>query len=60
MTDKELNLLRFPIGKYNPLFEVTEELLNEWIQTIEQLPFNLRDLVSDFSEEQLAKQEGWV
>jgi len=63
MTDKELNLLRYPIGKYNPLVEVTEELLNEWIQTIEQLPFNLRDLVGDFSEEQLAtpyRPDGWT
>lgn len=63
MTEKELKALRYPIGKYNPLVEVTDELLQEWIVSIENLPNKLSALVKDFSDEQLAtpyRPGGWT
>jgi uncharacterized damage-inducible protein DinB len=54
---------RFPIGKFNPDFEVTENLLNSFIRTIEELPEKLSEAVKGLNEEQLDtsyRPEGWT
>lgn len=63
MMDKELNALKYPIGKFNPLMKVTDNLLKEWVSTIEELPSKLTELVSNFSIEQLDtpyRPGGWT
>lgn len=63
MTEDELNILRYPIGKFNPLVEVTDKLMQEWIASIEELPQKLRQLLATFSEEQLDtpyRPGGWT
>ena len=54
--------LSYPIGKFKPI-EVTAELREQFIQTISELPKQLRDACSGLSEEQLETQyrpEGWT
>lgn len=55
--------MRYPIGKFDPNFEVSIENRKEFIQTIENLPARLREIVSDLSDEQLDtpyRPEGWT
>ncbi len=55
--------LRFPIGDFDPDFEVTPELRSSFIKTIEELPKVLSGAVEGLSEEQLDTQyrpEGWT
>ncbi|UNY97398.1 putative metal-dependent hydrolase [Zhouia spongiae] len=62
-TAAQLELLKYPIGKYNPPTEVTGAKLSEWIGDIEALPSRLRSLIADFTEEQLAtsyRADGWT
>ena len=54
--------LRFPVGKFEKV-EVTKEMRQQFIQTISELPKNLRIAVKDLSEEQLEtpyRAEGWT
>ena len=54
--------LSYPIGKFQPL-EVTEELRSQFINTIEELPGELREAVAGLSEVQLETQyrpDGWT
>ncbi len=63
MTDREFDKLKYPNGKYNPLVEITDELVQKWIRSIQELPEKLRDLVTNFSSEQLEtpyRPEGWT
>jgi uncharacterized damage-inducible protein DinB len=55
--------LRYPIGKFDANFEVTSEISNGFIQTLEDLPQKLREAVEGLSEEQLEtpyRPEGWT
>ena len=55
--------LRFPVGKFEKIENVTEELRQQFIKTIEELPKKLRLECQDLSEEQLETQyrpEGWT
>ncbi len=54
--------LRFPIGKFDKNFEVTPELRQQCIQTISDLPKNLKSATDSLSDEQLDtpyRPEGW-
>jgi uncharacterized damage-inducible protein DinB len=54
--------LRFPVGKFEKV-EVTAELCQQFINTIEELPEKLREAVENLSEEQLETQyrpDGWT
>ena len=55
--------LRFPIGQFNPDFEVTENLRNSFIKTIENLPAEISKAVEGLNDEQLDTEyrpEGWT
>lgn len=55
--------LRFPIGRFNPDFDVTEDLRNSFIRTIEKLPTELTKALDGLTEEQLGTEyrpEGWT
>ncbi len=57
-----MNDLSYPIGKFQPT-EVTAELRQQFIQTIEELPKKLREAVAGMSEEQLEtpyRPGGWT
>lgn len=54
--------LSFPIGKFHSA-KVTEDLRKNFIKTIESLPENLRQAVTDLTEDQLEAQyrpDGWT
>lgn len=54
--------LRFPVGKFEKI-EVNEELREQYIKTIEDLPSKLIEAVQGLSDEQLETQyrpEGWT
>lgn len=55
--------LRYPIGKYSPPPEVTEEHVRQWVRDIGDHPVHLADAVSDLSKEQLDtpyRPGGWT
>jgi DinB superfamily len=63
MESKELEKLKYPIGLFSAPETITEEDLQGYISDIEKLPANLKNLVSDFSEEQLNtvyRPDGWT
>jgi hypothetical protein len=62
MTPAQLELLKYPIGKFVAPDTVSDALLNEWITTIEGLPKKLNNAVQSLSDEQLDtpyRPEGW-
>ena len=55
--------LRFPIGDFDPDYEVTEELRNSYIETLRRLHLKLAAAVEGLDEEQLDtayRPEGWT
>jgi len=55
--------LRYPIGNFQPVTEVTPEMREKFIQTIEELPSKLREAVSDLGDKQLDtpyRPGGWT
>lgn len=63
MTSSELNLLKYPIGKFVKPEPISESQILEWIKTIEELPKHLSELTKDLSIEQLNflyRPEGWA
>ncbi|MGC2235825.1 MAG: bacillithiol transferase BstA [Pyrinomonadaceae bacterium] len=55
--------LRYPVGKFEPVGEVTPELRREFIQTITDLPQNLARTVEGLNDEQLDtpyRPGGWT
>ena len=46
------DLLRYPIGRYEPPSPIDETHLKEWIDQIRKFPFRLYDLTAEMSEEQ--------
>ena len=62
MTSSELNLLKYPIGKFVKPEPISESQILEWIKTIEELPKHLSELTKNLSIEQLNflyRPEGW-
>ena len=63
MENKELELLRYPIGKFTTPETITENDLMNYISDIERFPGDLRRIVTDLSPEQLDTQyrpKGWT
>lgn len=55
--------LRYPVGKFEQVEEVTPDLRRQFIQTITNLPQNLAKAVEGLSDEQLDtpyRPEGWT
>ncbi|MCJ7466902.1 MAG: putative metal-dependent hydrolase [Maribacter sp.] len=55
--------LRYPIGHFQLPETITEDLISEWIQTLEALPAKLTALVKNLSSEQLDtpyRSGGWT
>jgi len=62
MTD-DLELLKYPIGKYQKPAAYTPELLHEWISIIEALPSWLDVVIENLDEQQLQtpyRPGGWT
>ena len=63
MDATELSKLQYPIGKFQRPDTITEDLISEWIDSLEEYPVRLRALVEDLNEEQLAtpyRPGGWT
>jgi hypothetical protein len=55
--------LRYPIGHFDPPENITKEVQQQWIQTLEVFPEKLERLVKNLSEEQLDtsyRDGGWT
>ncbi len=55
--------IRYPIGQFESPETITEEIKQEWIQTLEDFPSRLENLVKTLSEEQLDtpyREGGWT
>lgn len=63
MTDKELEKLKYPIGKFDCPINITKQHLESWISILEHFPERLEKLVTNLSDEQLNtpyRPEGWT
>jgi uncharacterized damage-inducible protein DinB len=63
MEEKELNELRYPIGRFSTPKEVSAEQIKTYIKTIEEAPVKYRKAVQDLNEEQLDtpyRPDGWT
>jgi len=63
MKTDELEKYKFPIGQFDSPAVITKEVLGRYISDIEKLPEKLRNLVSNFSEQQLNtpyRPDGWT
>ena len=59
----DLEELKFPIGKYEPPVEISEDTISEWVSTLEKLPLDLRGWVENLSYESLDwvyRPQGWA
>jgi len=55
--------LRFPIGDFDPDFELSLDSRNSFFQTIGELPAKISDAVADLNDEQLDtvyRTDGWT
>lgn len=55
--------LRFPIGRYQPVREISADVREEWIRELEALPVNVRNAIAGLSETQLDtpyRPGGWT
>ena len=64
MSEEELELLRYPIGKYDPAqYPNDEHLVEQHILALGQLPGKVREAVKDLTPEQLDtpyRTDGWT
>lgn len=63
MDDKALENLRYPIGTYDPPSKLSDRLIAQWVDQLEEFPKNISRLVSSLSREQLDtpyRPEGWT
>lgn len=59
----DLELLKYPSGKYKAPDVIDQSVISEWADTLEQLPKNLRKLVETLSYESLDwsyRPKGWT
>lgn len=62
MTSEALYKLRFPVGEFKKPETISSEMINSWINDIEQFPQAIETVTKDLSTEQLKWQyrpEGW-
>ena len=60
---KEIDHLRYPVGKFQTPDEYTQELRETYISEIEETPFNLRKAIEDLDNEQINtpyREGGWT
>lgn len=63
MTEQELEILRYPTGRYKPTINISKEKLGKWISVLEHLPNKLSKLVLPLTNAQLDtpyRPEGWT
>ncbi len=63
MEDTQLELLKYPIGKFETPEAITDAHISEWIAALDALPSKLRHLVNGLTEEQLEtpyRPGGWT
>ncbi len=63
MEEKELNHLRYPIGRFSAPEEISNEQINNYIQTIEEAPAKYKKAVQGLTKEQLDtpyRPDGWT
>ena len=63
MTSEELDRLRYPIGKYEFPDDVSQSVIENWIQTIEELPEKLEKAIRPLDDDQLDtpyRTDGWT
>jgi hypothetical protein len=63
MKNKELEALRYPIGRFQPLSEYPTGLLEDWFEALYRYPDKLSTLVSHLTEGQLDtpyRPSGWT
>ncbi|MEH6538191.1 MAG: putative metal-dependent hydrolase [Psychroserpens sp.] len=62
MTSEELYKLRFPVGEFQAPDSISSEMINSWINDIEQFPRSIEAATKDLDSEQLKwqyRQDGW-
>ncbi|WP_420316704.1 YfiT family bacillithiol transferase [Ekhidna sp.] len=58
----DIDILKYPVGKYETPAEITEEIFNQWIETIQNLPERVKKMVNNLSYDELELQYrpgGW-
>ena len=54
-----MNDLRYPIGQFTYKRPITEEMIDTWIQEIEDLPHELTKAIKDLDQKQLDTISRW-
>lgn len=52
----DIEVLKYPTGKYEAPSEITEDIFEKWIDTLESLPEKLKKLVGNLSYDELELQ----
>lgn len=52
----DIEVLKYPLGEYKAPEEITEEVFNEWVETLASLPEKLKKLVGNLSYDELELQ----
>ena len=63
MKNKQLEQLKFPIGKHTSPKIISSEQIKLWIDVLEKYPTDLANLVSNLTNEQLDtvyRENGWT
>ena len=63
MAIEELELLKYPIGKFQKPETLTEKHIQLWIQDVALLPHQIRQAVNELTDEQLGtpyRPDGWT
>ncbi|GAA4975844.1 YfiT family bacillithiol transferase [Algibacter aquimarinus] len=63
MTNKDLEKLKYPIGKFECPNNISKQHIESWISTLEQFPIRFEALVKHLSKEQLNtpyRPDGWT
>jgi len=63
MKKQNLEKLQYPIGKFNSPDAISKEMVNEWIDILENFPNQLNNLTCNLSKEQLDttyRPQGWT
>lgn len=63
MTEQELQKLKYPIGKFSPPTQISNQNIESWISILEHFPNRLEKLVSGLTNDQLNtvyRPGGWT
>ena len=52
----DIETLKYPVGKYEAPSEFTDEIIDQWIETLESLPEKLKKIVGNLSYDELELQ----